>query len=29
MVHAMSAQLEAEGALYPEDAKGNILKPFY
>lgn len=29
MVHAMSAQLEAEGALYPEDAKGNMLKPFF
>lgn len=29
MVLAMSAQLEAEGAHYPEDAKGNVLKPFY
>lgn len=29
MVQAMSAQLEAEGALYPEDAKGNPLKPFF
>lgn len=29
MVQAMSAQLEAEGALYPEDADGNVLKPFY
>lgn len=28
MVQAMRAQLEAEGALYPEDAKGNILRPF-
>ncbi len=29
MIQAMSAQLETEGALYPEDAAGNILKPFY
>lgn len=28
MVQAMCEQLEAEGALYPEDAKGNVLKPF-
>lgn len=28
MVQAMRAQLDAEGALYPEDAKGNVLKPF-
>lgn len=28
MVHAMSTQLEAEGAQYPEDAEGNVLKPF-
>lgn len=28
MVKAMTAQLDAEGALYPEDAKGNVLKPF-
>ena len=27
MVQAMSAQLEAEGALYPEDRKGNPLRP--
>ena len=29
MVQAMSAQLEAEGALYPEDRKGNPLRPFF
>lgn len=29
MIQAMSVQLEEEGALYPEDAAGNILKPFY
>ncbi|MGL5620055.1 MAG: N-acetylgalactosamine-6-sulfatase, partial [Tannerellaceae bacterium] len=28
MVEAMSAQLEAEQALYPVDANGTILKPF-
>lgn len=28
MVQAMNAQLEVEGALYPEDANGNVLKPF-
>lgn len=28
MLQAMRAQLEAEGALYPEDVKGNVLKPF-
>lgn len=28
MILAMSAQLEAEGALYPEDTNGNALKPF-
>lgn len=28
MVQAMREQLDAEGALYPEDAKGNVLKPF-
>lgn len=27
MVQAMNAQLEAEGALYPEDARRNVLKP--
>ncbi|MEG2068054.1 MAG: sulfatase [Tannerellaceae bacterium] len=27
MVKKMSTRLEAEGALYPEDAKGNILRP--
>lgn len=27
MIKAMAAQLEAEGALYPEDANGNPLKP--
>ena len=29
MVKAMSAQLEAEGALYPEDAEGHVLKPLF
>ena len=29
MVQAMTAQLEAEGAHYPEDAKGNVLKPLF
>lgn len=29
MVKAMTAQLDAEGALYPEDAKGNVLRPVY
>ena len=28
MIKAMTAQLDAEGALYPEDAKGNVLRPF-
>ena len=27
MINKMSKQLEAEGALYPEDAQGNTLKP--
>lgn len=29
MVKAMTTQLDAEGALYPEDAKGNVLRPVY
>lgn len=29
MVEAMSARLEAEGALYPQDADGKPLKPFF
>ena len=29
MIKAMTAQLDAEGALYPEDAKGNVLRPVY
>ena len=27
MTEAMARQLEEEGALYPEDKDGNILKP--
>lgn len=29
MVQEMAEQLEAEGALYPEDQQGNPLRPFY
>lgn len=29
MVNVMRRQLETEGACFPEDAKGNVLKPFF